>query len=324
MDKRILAVLIAAMAGTAYAQSGTSGYVSNSGGNTVTNSAGNCVRNSAGNGGPCAPVTASTAAPYATSAAPRQQVAQSSGYSGSRSSAYAPAAAGATAATSPAPGYLVNSTNAPVINSARHCVHTGSWSPALAADPCDVVGRASTPPVPVAAAEPTPAPAPAEAPAPRVIEKVTLSTDVLFAFNKAELLPGGKDRLDQLAKDAQGADVERLVLAGYADRIGSEGYNKDLSERRAQAVADYLASQGVDQSRIQVEGRGEDNPVTGDQCAHMGPEKASNKKLVSCLQPDRRVEAELLGSREVAGGAAAPAGATSSGTTGTSGGGTSQ
>ena len=315
MDKRILAVLIAAMAGTAYAQSNTAGtgYVSNSGGSAVTNSAGTRVTNSA-------------AASSAGTATPAPQVAQASSYGSSRSGSYAPAGSGATAATAtgPAPGYLQNSGGSPVVNSALHCVHTSTWNAALAAEPCDAVPRASVPAVPVAEA-PAPAPVAEAAPAtpPNVIEKVTLNTDVLFAFNKAELLPGGKDKLDQLAKDAQGAQVDRVVLAGYADRIGSEEYNKDLSERRAQAVADYLASQGVDQSRIQVEGRGEDNPVTGDTCNRMGPAKASTKKLVSCLQPDRRVEAELLGSREVAGSSApGAAGTTAPGTSGTSGAGT--
>lgn len=231
-----------------------------------------------------------------------------------------------SAAPSRSPGYITSSNGNPLTDSSRHCVRTGFWTPAYAADPCDAVPRASAP-APVVAAAPEPQPEPlakaapeTPAPPPRVIEKVTLSADVLFPFNKAELLPGGKDKLDQLAKDAQGAEVDRIVLSGYADRIGSEQYNRDLSERRAQAVADYLASKGVEQSRIQVEGHGEDNPITGVQCAKMGPEKASNKKLVSCLQPDRRVEAELLGSREVAAGASAPAGATSGGTTGSSGG----
>ena len=44
---------------------------------------------------------------------------------------------------------------------------------------------------------------------------------------------------------------------------------------------------------MQAEGRGETDPVTGDQCKNMGPERKSNTKLVSCLQPDRRVEIEV-------------------------------
>ncbi|HEX7053320.1 MAG TPA: OmpA family protein [Burkholderiales bacterium] len=259
MDKRILAVLLAAMAGTAYAQSGSSG-----------------------------------------------------------AGATAPAAAGADPE-----GYLVSSSGTPVLDSSRHCVRTNSWSPANAAEPCDVVPRASLAPAPVAKAEPEPAPQPLaqaapETPPPPVLEKITIATDVLFPFNRAELRESGKEKLDELAQKAKGAEVDRIVLAGYADRIGSEEYNRELSERRAQAVAEYLASKGIDENRVQVEGRGEENPVTGDQCKRMGPERASNRKLVACLQPDRRVEAELLGSREVASTTSSPTtgattGATSSG-----------
>jgi OOP family OmpA-OmpF porin len=348
MDKRILAVLIAALAGGAYAQSG---YVTQSAGNQpVLNSSGGCWQTGASSGtaGPCVPANAQqrTAAAAGTASAPREQVAQSGTRadpygSGSRSSSGATSAqrapagmagtpAGATTGAANNDAYLFAlNERSVVVNSSGHCVRTSSWSPAKAAAPCDAVPRASIPAPVVAAApapepQPTPAPAPLaqatpEPPAPPVLEKITLSTDVLFPFNKAELLAGGRDKLDDLAKSAQGAEVDRIVLAGYADRIGSDEYNRDLSERRAQAVADYLVSKGVDQSRIQVEGRGEGAPVTGDQCKRMGPEKASNKKLVSCLQPDRRVEAELLGSREVARGTSSPAtGATSTGTTGSS------
>ena len=185
------------------------------------------------------------------------------------------------------------------------------WSPDKAAAPCDLVTRATVAPVPVAQA---PAPAPVVAAPPRVIEKITLNTDVLFAFNRAELTPAGEQKLDELAKSAQGSDVEKVVLTGHADRIGTEDYNQKLSEDRAQAVADYLATKGVDRSRLQVEAKGESQPITGDQCKNMGPENNKNQKLIACLQPDRRVDAELLGSRETtAGSAPAPAGAGATG-----------
>jgi OOP family OmpA-OmpF porin len=327
MDKRILALLIAAMAGTAYAQSNSGGY--------VTSSSGNAVRSTSNS-----PVQSSTSAPVQPSASAAAQsrsstVAQSSASDRSTRRAAAPAAANANAPVVPGgrqpEGYVISSERSAIVDSSGHCVRTSTWSPANAAEPCDVVPRASTPPVPVAAApQPEPQPAPIakaapETPPPPVLEKITLSTDVLFEFNKAELREGGKEKLDELAQKSKGAEVDRIVLAGYADRIGSEQYNKELSEKRAQAVADYLASKGIDQSRLQVEGRGEDQPVTGDQCKRMGAEKASNKKLVQCLQPDRRVEAELLGSREVARGTTtSPAtGATGTGAS-TSTGGSSQ
>lgn len=250
MEKQILAVLIAALAGGAYAQSN---------------------------------YTTSNAAPKSTATQP----------------------AGATARVTsppPAPGYVGSGAGVVATNPFGLCWHGGAeWTPEKAAAPCDAVPRASAAVAPVAKA-PEPAPAPAPQPlaaaAPVVIEKISLNTDVLFPFNSADLLPGGQQRLDQLAQDAQGANVEQVVLTGHADRIGSEDYNQQLSEERAQAVADYLAQKGVDSGRLQVEGKGKSEPITGEQCRNMGPDSNKNQKLIACLQPDRRVDATLLGSRE--------------------------
>jgi OmpA-OmpF porin, OOP family len=276
MEKRILAVLIAAWVGAAYAQT----Y-------------GQTDRNA--NAGRPADRATATQAPGATARAGNPPP--------------------------PSDGYVGSGAGVVATNPFGLCWRGGAeWSPDKAAAPCDMVPRAAVAPVPVAQA---PAPVVAAAPAapPRVIEKITLNTDVLFAFNKAELTPAGEQKLDELAKSAKGTDVDKVVLTGHADRIGSEEYNQKLSEERAQAVADYLASKGVDKSHLQVEAKGKSEPITGDQCKNMGPENNKNQKLIACLQPDRRVDAELLGSRETtAGSPAAPAGAgaTSSGAAGSS------
>jgi OOP family OmpA-OmpF porin len=264
MEKRILAVLIAAWVGAAYAQS-------------------NADRNA--NAGRPADRASATQTPGATGRAGNPPP--------------------------PSTGYVGSGAGVVATNPYGLCWRSGAeWSPDKAATPCDAVPRAAVAPVPVAQA-PAPAPVVAAAPpAPRVIEKITLNTDVLFAFNKAELTPAGEQKLDELAKSAQGADVDKVVLTGHADRIGSEDYNQQLSEERAQAVADYLASKGVDRSHLQVEGKGKSEPITGNECSKMGPENNKNQKLIACLQPDRRVDAALLGSRETtAGSASAPAGA---------------
>ena len=100
---------------------------------------------------------------------------------------------------------------------------------------------------------PAPAPAPGaravalaqpEPPRP-VIQKLTLSADVLFDFGKAELKDSGKARLDQLAGEIKDANVDEIIAVGHADRIASEDYNQKLSEARAQAVKDYLAQHGA-------------------------------------------------------------------------------
>mgnify|MGYP000629656755 CR=1 FL=1 len=80
-----------------------------------------------------------------------------------------------------------------------------------------------------------------------------------------------------------------LTMAG-TDRIGTEAYNQKLSERRADAVRDYLVSKGVDKAKIEALGLGEKQPVvTCDQ--------KNLKQLIECLQPNRRVEIEVFGAR---------------------------
>jgi len=320
MEKRILAVLIAAWAGAATAQT----YVtSGADGSVVTNGYGLCWQSGAAGGGrsvACPPAAAAgqSAAPMAQ----RTQLAQANPDpnrqgrdTATRGEPEAPAGATSRVGNPPPPSdaYVGSGAGVVATNPFGLCWRGGmEWSPDKAAAPCDAVTRAQVVAPPPVAAAPAPAPIAAAAPAapPVVIEKITLNTDVLFGFNKAELTPAGEQKLDELAKSAQGANVDKVVLTGHADRIGSDDYNQKLSEERAQAVADYLASKGVDRSHLQVEAKGESEPVTGNQCDRMGPESNKNQKLIACLQPDRRVEAELLGSRETTAGAAtAPAGA---------------
>jgi OOP family OmpA-OmpF porin len=301
------------------------GYAMASDGQLVRNGFGECVRAghwvAANAAEPCDRIAVAQAAPVAVA--------------GSTASARL-AAAGAGGTTMKAsPGYVENVQDKSVVLSGFNtCVRSGFWSPGMAAEPCDriAVAQVEPPPAPVAAApepklEPAPAPqalaqpAPAPEPPRPVIQKLTLSTDVLFDFNSAELKEGGKQRLDQLAGQIKDADVDEIIAVGHADRIASDDYNRKLSEARAQAVKDYLQGKVANARTVTAEGKGEAQPVTGDDCKKMGPERASNKKLVACLQPDRRVEIEVLGSRQVAGGAPAAGAGTTGGSSAPAGGG---
>ena len=230
------------------------------------------------------------------------------------------ALSGAAAAQTPAPtsGYVTDSSRTGARGAFGQCVRTGFWNPALAEEPCDGTARAGAAPVPVARAEPVAQPAPAPAPEPTpivaapprpVLEKVTLSSDVLFEFGKAQLRPEGQQKLDELAGRIGDANIDEIVAVGHADRIASENYNQKLSEERANAVKVYLIDKGMSAQLVKAEGKGESQPVT--ECRKMGAERASNRKLVSCLQPDRRVEIEVFGTRETSGtGATSGAGST--------------
>ena len=116
-------------------------------------------------------------------------------------------------------------------------------------------------PAPVVEA-PKPAPMPAPKPAPVVIPTVVVE-GTNFDFDKATLKPGAIEILDQDAKaiNDNAKFVKQVNITGHTDSIGSEAYNQGLSERRAAAVADYLAGKGVSRDVMNVKGMGETQPV---------------------------------------------------------------
>ena len=92
----------------------------------------------------------------------------------------------------------------------------------------------------------------------------------------------------------RGINLEVVIAIGHADWIGTDEYNQRLSVRRAESVKAYLVAKGLEGNRVYTEGKGEKQPVTGDKCSKT--EKKS-KKLIECLQPDRRVEIEVIGTK---------------------------
>ena len=166
--------------------------------------------------------------------------------------------------------------------------------------PAPMVAEAAPEPAPIAAApEPIPEPAPMAEPAPEPakctpqMDTITVGAEKLFAFDKAALKAEGKAALDEAAdKIKANPEITVVVVTGHTDRIGSDAYNQKLSERRAKQVADYLVAQGVNSSLIQSVGKGESEPVV--QCSG----NKATKKLVSCLQPNRRVTIQAEGKKE--------------------------
>jgi OOP family OmpA-OmpF porin len=77
-----------------------------------------------------------------------------------------------------------------------------------------------------------------------------------------------------------------VLITGYTDRIGDDNYNQKLSERRAKQVKKYIASQGIDEARLHSVGKGKQDPI--EMC-----DGVRGKKLIECLQPNRRVVVEI-------------------------------
>ena len=130
--------------------------------------------------------------------------------------------------------------------------------------------------------------------APEVVSKTfNLSSDVTFAFGKANLKPQAKATLDGIYGEIAQINNANVAVAGYTDRIGKDAPNLKLSQRRADSVANYLVAKGVPAQSISAVGHGKANPVTGSTCDAVKGRKA----LIACLAPDRRVEIAVNGTK---------------------------
>ena len=174
-----------------------------------------------------------------------------------------------------APGYVDSSSGSIVRTGFGDCLHTGRWSEANAIAECDPEIVAARDKVEVAAVE-------------TIVNRVRLEADTLFEFDSHELTPDGIRILDDLAASMTAADLQdrKIQITGYADRIGEEDYNLELSQRRAAAVRDHLVSQGVESGYVDTRGLGTADPVVA--C-----EGERGAALIECLAPNRRTEVEF-------------------------------
>ena len=116
------------------------------------------------------------------------------------------------------------------------------------------------------------------------ILKLTMNSEVSFDFNSASIKPSFHSPLNKIADIMNRYPQTQIVIAGHTDSVGSEKYNLELSLRRANAVADYLVSQGVSMARLSTEGRGELQPIaTNDTAAG----RAQNRRVEIYVVPNQ-------------------------------------
>jgi outer membrane protein OmpA-like peptidoglycan-associated protein len=115
---------------------------------------------------------------------------------------------------------------------------------------------------------------------------VAMASDVMFASGGANLYAGGRDKLRQFAGVLSRYPRETIQIIGHTDSRGSEESNNDLSRRRAQAVAEELAADGVSPGRISTRGMGASAPVATNDT----PEgRAQNRRVEIIVTPDEGV-----------------------------------
>ena len=143
--------------------------------------------------------------------------------------------------------------------------------------------KPSAPAAPGAPAAPAKPAAPAAKAAPASVKQaVVIQADALFDFDKSVLRADGKKNIDDALAKLAGVDVEMVIATGHTDNVGTDASNQKLSERRAAAVKEYLASKGIATSKITTLGKGESQPVP-------------TNKTKEGRQKNRRVDIEFKG-----------------------------
>jgi outer membrane protein OmpA-like peptidoglycan-associated protein len=111
---------------------------------------------------------------------------------------------------------------------------------------------------------------------------ITVSGAVLFGHARADINPAAREMLDRVAAMLRTVPDRHVVVEGYTDSTGDPGVNQRLSVARADAVRKYLTEQGVDPSRLSIEGFGARVPVA----TNATPEgRAANRRVEIVVQP---------------------------------------
>jgi OOP family OmpA-OmpF porin len=167
------------------------------------------------------------------------------------------------------------SQSGPVVNSTGLCWRSSAWTPATAAPECDGALKPVAKPAAVVTAPATPAPQPAKTVT--QLAKVTYAAKSLFDFDKSVVKPEGQVALNQLVAKLRTVTVEVVIVVGHTDSVGTDAYNLKLGQRRAEAVKQYLTSQGVEASRVYSDSKGESQPIASNKTAQG---RSENRRVV--------------------------------------------
>lgn len=117
-------------------------------------------------------------------------------------------------------------------------------------------------------------------------KEIDATMNILFDFDKTDIRPGEKSKLDELARVFSDYPENIVIVEGHTDSKGSAAYNKRLSELRASRVVEYLRSKDIDISDLTAEGYGESQPVATNETAE-GREQNRRVDLQISADPER-------------------------------------
>jgi len=111
---------------------------------------------------------------------------------------------------------------------------------------------------------------------------LNMPSNVTFATDRDQVIPPFYPTLDSVAIVLRKFDKTLIDVDGHTDSVGNAGYNQDLSERRANSVANYLASRGVDPRRMSAMGYGLERPIASN-ASESG--RAQNRRVEIAISP---------------------------------------
>ena len=117
--------------------------------------------------------------------------------------------------------------------------------------------------------------------------KITFSSGILFDVNKSNLKDPYKGELSQLAAIFNKYEDTNILLAGHTDSTGSDEYNLGLSSRRAESVANYLATQNVNRACFATEGYGKTDPIASNETAEG---RAQNRRVEVAIWANEKLK----------------------------------
>lgn len=128
---------------------------------------------------------------------------------------------------------------------------------------------------------------------------VTFDSGLLYDFNSDAVKATAQSNLRELARGYTTYGDTQLLVVGHTDSVGTDAYNRQLSLRRAQAAATFLAAQGVPATRIRTEGKGEAEPV-----APNGTEagRSKNRRVEVAIYADEALKARARQQADASGG----------------------